>query len=70
MKRTRFLSGWREVDLPCPHCGELNGDLSEISGLKFDGDIAETCCGHCGKPFEVCMSVTCEYAVTVTEDVP
>ena len=50
-----------EEAVPCPHCGESNGDLFELSDLKSDGDETETDCGSCGKLIRVQMSVTYEY---------
>lgn len=38
-------------EIVCPYCGNTFDDSWEIAG-NSDGDISETDCGHCGKPFE------------------
>ncbi len=46
--------------VPCPHCGEPQGDLCDLE-LSDDYQTTETECGDCGKPFLVRLRVSWEY---------
>ena len=58
---THEWSEWDEDELPCPHCGEMIGDLWDYH--IADNDIAETQCPHCDAEIELTQETTINYCV-------
>ena len=48
--------------LVCPHCGQEHQDSWEIMGDMSDGDVDETDCEKCDKPFKFTVHVSVNYS--------
>jgi hypothetical protein len=56
-------------EIKCPSCGKTNWEHTDYpSGLRHDGDEAETECGYCCKPMLVTLCVEYSYATAPVEE--